>query len=118
MIGGETACDTVAEGVADHHCRPVAQCLDHRGDVARQIVQCDAVEPAGAVAHAPRLGQNRAVSGRDQTRGECVEVVAGSAKARQQQQRRPFAECPHRDVGPACGDTRVGERRHVFSMFQ
>ena len=97
---------------------PSQSCLDHRCDVARQIVQRDAVQTAGAGAHAARFGQQNAVSGSGQVHGKCIEVVTGTAKSRQQHQRRPRAECPHRDVGATSGDARIGERRHVFSMFQ
>ena len=96
-IRGEAAGDAVAERMADHHGGSIAQRLDHRGDVARQIVQRDAIQPASASVHAARFRQNSTIPGGDKMFGEHIEIVAGAAEPWQQHQRRAGAEDAHRD---------------------
>ena len=91
--------------MTDHHGGSVAQRLDHRGDVARQIVQRDAIQPASASVHAARFRQDRAISGGDEVFGEHIEIVAGTAEPWQQHQSRASAERAHRDVGSVGFDT-------------
>ena len=104
--------------MTDHHGGTVAQRLDHRGDVARQIVQRDAIQPASASVHAARFRQNSTIPCGDKVFGKRIEIVAGAAEPWQQHQSRAGAERAHRDCGSVGFDTSVGERRHVFAMFQ